>query len=157
MDDVIIGGEYWRGKYWNTTEPELIPRIRTFSIDTVVEILSGVFGEEKAMYCMDNWIHDKPVLESKDARMFRDAWVRPLLSKAFAVNYAKMAIRFHNSSLNHQGNKLWNRSLRMALTAKHLNETGELECRFGVLKSIYGVTQLEHVNQLFVEITGLVS
>lgn len=156
-EDIIIGGEYWRGPYWNTTEPELIPRIRTFSISTVTARLRGDMADEDAMYCMDNWIFHTAVLETDESKSFRAAWVIPFFTKVFAQYYARSAKGFYTSSMNVREGKLWERAIRTALTAKHLDATGELECNVRLLKDKYGTNQSEHVVQLMTEITGLVS
>lgn len=156
-DDITIGGGQWRGRYWNTTEPEIIPRIRTFGIDSIVPRLRGDLGDEAAMYCMDNWIWHTAILETEQARQFRTTWVYPFLNPVFAIHYAQYAKALYIAYNNIKPGKIWDQILRIALTAKHLASTGELNCDFRWLKYKYDSNTLEYMVQLLEEIIGQVT
>lgn len=132
-------------------------KLRTVHIDSVAPALDGERGFFDAMYYMDNWMFHKPVFETDEAMTLRETLVRPYLTPDFAKFYAQSALEFHSASKNNQQGKVWDRAVRMALTAKHLAETGELECNVGILKDKYDSGDIEHVFQLFEEITGLIT
>ena len=131
-------------------------KLMTVHINSLSSTLDGEKGFFNAMYYMDNWMFHKPVFETNEAITVRDALVRFYLTPNFAKFYAQSALEFYSASKNMQHGKIWDRAIRMALTAKHLSKTGELECNVGILKDKYDSSTLEHVIQLFEEITGII-
>jgi predicted nucleotidyltransferase len=81
-----------------------------------------------AMYTLENWLWHTPIIETDDARIFREDVVRPYLTSEFAVNYDEEGIdEFCSLEQKH----------RLMLSRHHLVQTGELLCDFSSLVEMY--------------------
>jgi hypothetical protein len=148
--------------YHFETEPELIDilvnnvKIESKPHHSVMSLLSDPHPY-RVVYNLTNWLWCEPIYQTTEAETLRTA-IRSFFDAdrdRFISRFEQLVDDLNNISVDHDGKfdkrfRKWRETVHIILVAHHLKTTGDLECSWKTLKSLYSVVLKDTFDRKFI-------